>query len=643
MGLRITNLMRFAAVLGVLASVAPSALSQPDSIDLSASPSAILADGHSSTVVTARVFDRAGGYVPDGTVVEFTAELGNIERSASTLRGVARVRLISSQEVGSSLVVATAGTATATVYVEFAAELKGAYEIPAFIAAQADYLAYSVDFDILDCVDNVRITSGPIEITAQSAQVDAMGGIVYAWRDVTVRSGEASLSGDVLVFATSSGEGEISGAPLPEPVWFSGPKLEPKPSEEVAVPPMQTEPVDLYDSQMLMTARRARIFPAQKVQLARANIFVYGAKVLKLPHYEYTMGGFAGAAGQYFGIGSDGLSLAFPYTFSMTPTAKSSLVISRGAHMGWGSYSSRQGWALGLSHTYDVPSRAAGEFALQDVSRPTWGARWQETREFGPGFAGFFDFESPNHRDLFGNLSLSKQLRALSLSLSLSGSRYEGADTDLGGHLLLETAPARFWQRRGQASLLFRINRASEGASPLFRKSHSLFLQTRTTLLGGSLRGSSLSLTASVGQVWGGSDVRGTALQGGLAFGHNFGRGVSFRANYSYSKLPWLADAGPTRQVSSVLSVRNLGNFDAHAYYLWNLDADRTNFFAGAAYRFSPLWRVSADLTRQSYADTRFTDYEIGLGRQVGLGSEARVVWSNTRRRLYFEFTGGVF
>jgi hypothetical protein len=633
---------RIWVIVALTVCLCPAAWAQPDSIDLSASPPAILADGHSSTVITARVFDRSGGYVADGTEVEFTASLGTIESSAQTVRGLARVGLISSRDEGTSIVVATAQTATATLSVEFARELQGAYEIPEFITADAAYLAYSIDYDVLDCLDGVGLKSGPITINAQAAQLYSATGQLVASGDVSVTSGKSQLCGESLTFSFTTGEGMIFDPVSGSQVRFKAPDLEPVGTEEEAPPPERPRFLDLSDSQILLTARRARVFPGKKVQLAKANVYVYGTKVLKLPHYEYMLGGVAAAASQYFGIGPSGLTMAFPYHLSMNPTSKDSLVISRGAHMGWGSYSSRQGWAVGFSHSYDIPTVASGEFDLMDMSRSTWGARWSETRQFSPSFLGYLDFESPNHRDFFGNVSLSRRSSAFSLSLSLSGSKYEGEESSLGSRLHIETSPARFWGGKSEASLAFDINRANEGASPLYRKSQSLFFQTRTRV-GSFGVGTALSLNASVGKVWGGAQVRGTAVQVGLGLHHGFGKKVRLRADYSYSKLPWLGDQELSRQVSAVLSISGLGNLDGHAYYLWNTETGRRSLFAGASYRFSSLWSVSFDLTRQKLGLTSFIDYEIGIGRDIGLARELRLVWSKSRRKFYLEFAGGAF
>jgi len=98
----------------VVASVGP-----PANITLVASSPAIVADGSSTTVITATVVSAQDRLVKDGTSVVFTTTLGDISSSALTSGGVTTAVLTSSTELGTAVITATAGAASGDTSVQF--------------------------------------------------------------------------------------------------------------------------------------------------------------------------------------------------------------------------------------------------------------------------------------------------------------------------------------------------------------------------------------------------------------------------------------------------------------------------------------------------------------------------------------------
>jgi hypothetical protein len=85
----------------------------PDStIDLSANPEFVAAHGGTSEI-TAFVIEPAGTYVPDGTVVRWTTNLGSIDAETRTRRGVATARFVSDSRSGEAQVRAFSGSVAA--------------------------------------------------------------------------------------------------------------------------------------------------------------------------------------------------------------------------------------------------------------------------------------------------------------------------------------------------------------------------------------------------------------------------------------------------------------------------------------------------------------------------------------------------
>ncbi|MBI4727273.1 Ig-like domain-containing protein [candidate division TA06 bacterium] len=141
-------------------------------VAVSASSSSIVANGTSSTTITALVKDNAGYPVPDGTPVTFNSSAGSITPSSATKDGSATATLTSSSTPASASVTATAGSITsASITVNF-------------IAGEAA---------------TITITATRDSLVAGSAQIDTIR--------ATVRDGSGNLvpDGVVVNFATTLG------------------------------------------------------------------------------------------------------------------------------------------------------------------------------------------------------------------------------------------------------------------------------------------------------------------------------------------------------------------------------------------------------------------------------------------------------
>ncbi|MBC8249504.1 MAG: FG-GAP repeat protein [Anaerolineales bacterium] len=102
----------------VAVTVSPPAYS----ISLDATPTRIVADGVSTSTITAYVADEDGNSIADGTPVAFTTSFGHFPTDpyiSTTTNGKATAILVSSAQVGTAVVTASAGSQSETVNVEF--------------------------------------------------------------------------------------------------------------------------------------------------------------------------------------------------------------------------------------------------------------------------------------------------------------------------------------------------------------------------------------------------------------------------------------------------------------------------------------------------------------------------------------------
>lgn len=95
---------------------------EPTTLHLSADPASILADGASTSTITAVMEDQYANPIQDGTQVDFTTDLGSISPpSDTTLGGIATSTLTAAAIDGTATVTATANSLTATTTVTFTA------------------------------------------------------------------------------------------------------------------------------------------------------------------------------------------------------------------------------------------------------------------------------------------------------------------------------------------------------------------------------------------------------------------------------------------------------------------------------------------------------------------------------------------
>jgi len=76
----------------------------------------------------------------------------------------------------------------------------------------------------------------------------------------------------------------------------------------------------------------------------------------------------------------------------------------------------------------------------------------------------------------------------------------------------------------------------------------------------------------------------------------------------------------------------------------YNLTNGSTFGVAYGSWEFIPKWHIDASALFQKYGLASFSDYMIALGRDIG-GQQARIVYSTSEGRLYFELrrAGGFF
>jgi hypothetical protein len=180
---------------------------EPYTLAAEASPGSVVADGLSTSTITATVHDQWSHPVADGTVVTFTTSLGSFPTAPytrTTVDGTAVAVLTSSTQVGTSIVTATSGVTSDTTEVLL---VPGA---PATLALTIMPLQSSVDGSIAitatvtDQYDNAVADSTPVTFTTS---LDVGSGGFSPEVGYTVNGVATSV-----LTSTLTGSGELTGA-----------------------------------------------------------------------------------------------------------------------------------------------------------------------------------------------------------------------------------------------------------------------------------------------------------------------------------------------------------------------------------------------------------------------------------------------
>jgi uncharacterized repeat protein (TIGR01451 family) len=191
----------------------------PASINLSAAPPSIAADGTTFTTITADVRDAGGNPVLDGTSVTFSTDLGTLSApSATTTGGIAQVQLVSSTTPGTATVTGTAGSVSNNVYVDFVGPPASVVLTAVPDTLPADGVATStLHATVRDANGNLVADGTPVDFTRipvlgtlSAPTANTIGGITT----VTIWSAEAGLATVTATAGTASDSVNVRFTPL---------------------------------------------------------------------------------------------------------------------------------------------------------------------------------------------------------------------------------------------------------------------------------------------------------------------------------------------------------------------------------------------------------------------------------------------
>lgn len=678
------------ASLAVLPLAVPPAHAQRslNAVELSAERTVLRADGRSTTVVSARVFDTSGNLVPDGTRVRFTTTAGRLDASVATTRGgVARVSLTSSDQPGDALIVAVleaAGQATpARLTVTFSRDADNGDTGVAWIRVSgAAYTGYAADLQTIQASGSPRadragaqIVYRGLTLVADTLQLNLRENEIVATGRVNVTVEGNTFTYSALKFNLVQGQGVAErldeGRPRPITVAGGGKRWEEIAWEEGRLPPAPGtfQFQDLSGSRLTVVSRSIQVEPGRRLQFRRATFYFDGTKTASLPFHIMNLDQATLFNDQIVGVGPQGLQVDFPLYYDVRPEGVGTLHLRRGARVGDGAFATRTGWSFDVEQAYNGRQGASGVVEINGLSRRDWGTRLRHAQQLGRGTtaSAFVDF--PNHRTLFATTQIARSFKTFTLNASNGFSRSPGyadvltgtqsaASSDFRTQLLGETYDR---QTFGIPSLRYVLS-ASVGRQFYFgarqagqsRGVTSEFAGTRlfTTPLT-IARAMTATQSVSLGQTWlqgtsGTSAGRsGLSIQGTTSLNREIPRFGMLGVSYDFTQTPLLSGVN-----AAAFSGRH--RIGATAYLAqgdgWGitfngsraLDAPQSTLFASGQFRIAGPWRGRISLSTSDIAGIAYREVEYALIRRIA-DRDIAVYYSTTSQRFQLDLSGARF
>lgn len=693
-GLRLIALsITLSAALG-LASAACWAQA-PAVVSLSANPSVILADGQSTTIITAQVGSSSGHAVPDGTLVRFSTISGTLSAtSVAVSGGVARVTLTSSPLAGTAVVTATflgdGGGASGQLKVEFTDDKDLANSDRSdenwIEVSSKEYLQYSADDQIVDAAapkHGTHMSYEGLTIDADALQVDVQNQQVRARNAIVRRKGVELLDAALLCYnlPDHSGNAIITNTPGQRTVGnvtLSGPELQAKPLDSKAISSLPATTfgfADISASRVLVVASEVAVKPNDRIQLKHASIFVDGKKIVSMPYQVMPLSTNQIFGQQVLGYGTDGFILNVPYYFAVSPKSTGTLYLrsEAGAEENGTFYNGRNGLALDLDENYgqsDGPSH--GDFQLMGMGLGNWGASWTHSQTFDRSTRGYFYLNSPEHSGLLASGDLTHQFQHFSFNFNASDSRqpsengYSSDTRTVSANL--QTDPLRLFGTRKLGLNAVGLVTAQDAQSHINLPIGSTSSTVDTHGLGVRLftptvffdRKTTLTDSLNVEQDYG-AEGRSSALtvQANMAATKRIGPTTSASFTYAFVHNPFLAQPHvadlPNNTALLLLNPVdrhdfNLSLFTGPPSGLWNfslmttyeLPTQSQSLSTVFNYRILPGWHAGFNETFNKVDYFTFQDFELQLSRNIG-SRDLVLSWSTLDHRFRFNVAAAQF
>lgn len=637
-------------------------------VEMTSFPTMSVADGRSTVTVTALVRDVNGKLVPDGTLVVFSTDMGSFrDPIVKTQSGVARSILQAGNLPGVAKVSASVHNyqATSTIDFEFVSDRSLLSSAKDFVEVVApNDLQYSMDYKTIGAsgadrgvvlqYKDIEVRADDLQLTVPSYEVRAKNAILKIGKDERTfgqlyfrlnnrhglgitrykyRPTELQPFGNSVRFI----EGEERETEGVAEVWPGNLK---RPQGSVARTIFNF--VEMADSTTLIHAKKATAYPHKEVQFQKADVYVGGARIMRLPLFIVSL--YAQTpivTDQMLKINDSQLAIDYPYYLSLKPGQTSLLRLSMGQNQGR-SFSGNRAILLSYEYNWNKGDQMQGNAALTGIGRSDWGLNarqyWQidETSELN------LQADLPSHSSIFGGAAFTKRFDFLSLNVNANESHTLRGEDSTSRQLAvsLDSNPIPIGKigrlgvgltasQQSQQSFAGSYNQSAAGLRATAQM-NPLYLS----------RDTSLTSSVTVSKLVGSNTPKGLGMFASMQLNQSFANG-GMSLSYDFMDDGFNSEFLGHHQLSARANyIRGALSFNFLG--IKSLDVDRATAQIDASFRFARDWRIAYAYTLDRYFGDSFLDYNFILGFRLGY-REVGLTWSNRTKRFGFQVLGTTF
>lgn len=660
-----------------LATLSGSIFAQQGTTKLTAFPAMSVADGRSTSTITAEVRLSSGRPVADGTRVVFATTIGYFRESiATTSNGLARAVLVSSPSPGTAKITASALTgeaAPSTLEFEFVADRAALSTAREYIEIVASgYMQYTPDTRLMAASGinggvsiryrDVSITADDIQLNTQTYELRArkakfkLGSEVKVFDELYIRLNQRRGYGtttfeaprpETLSFTSKSitglnedGEGKYK---IAEPelryglVEIQRDRLVPLPSRAMA---RFFDFEDLGNSPSTVMAKKAVVFPMRQIQFQQADIVVANRSVMKIPLFQVNLQQSSSpmVMDQIVNVNDSKIQVNYPYYLTLKPGQTSLFRLRTGESYGRG-VSGNSGAFLDYEFNWNRGDDLDGGVALQGIGRDDWGLSFRQYQRIDDRSTAFAQLDLPRGSSILGSASIGRQFNGFqanfnaNMTRSLRGLDYNSQDVSF----VVEKDPIKV----GQLPLkLYTGFTASNNYNSLVGRSQStagLRLRGITNPLQ-LAKGTNVTSSFSISALSGGNTTNGLSYAANLGLSQQVNKSLTMMVSYDFTKDGY-NDSVVGMHRLSLQGYFSRGRISANMFMSRSLDVDRQNIFGDLSYGFSRQWRFGYQYTFDRISGTEFLDYNYVIGYRLGW-REVGIVWSRLTNRFGIQLTG---
>ncbi len=286
-----------------------------------------------------------------------------------------------------------------------------------------------------------------------------------------------------------------------------------------------------YDNQRgyWVVSKWVRVFPNDKLQFGKANVFYGGRKLFYMRLYVAPLDGSFNPATNIVGINTDaGLSLKVPYYYQASPHGTGAVYLVNAPRNGYSS--ARPGLSLAMQHEYWLSNKGQGRFDLDDVGHGAWNARLDHRFRLNATTSGSLYASMPRHKDMYLNGSIAKEFKKFDIGLQTFHGRPSGGQSNTQGSFYARLRPKQL----GNSGWSSTVTATLVGV----QKFYPVLANGQTSLQSRALIGQTVSanLMGPTYKLWKGGSL--DASMSATAFNYNTGkRGISPGLNLGFQQF----------------------------------------------------------------------------------------------------------